>query len=210
MKSPRDKSKQLQFREILSEVRTRGLLLQADSELPSVVTLIVGKPVKGSWWGHKLGNHIFNTCSAIEDSPEVLTLKLLKRKVTFVHKKLWRSLLVVASSRGSWQMQALGAAELKLLEKIEKEGSVRLDLVKENRKDISALAAKLEARLLILTKQIHTETGAHAKVLLSWESWRREHSIECSDLSVSTSKKMLEDALIRQGIDPSKKHFAWL
>ena len=56
---------------VLRAVEQNGLLMQADSKLPSVVTLLVGEPVRGSWWGHPMGDaiHIVNT--ELKEHPDV-------------------------------------------------------------------------------------------------------------------------------------------
>jgi hypothetical protein len=64
-----------EFRKIKKELNKRGWLLEADSKLPSIVTLVVGEPVKGSWWGHAKGNLIYNTCGLLDDENDVLCLK---------------------------------------------------------------------------------------------------------------------------------------
>jgi hypothetical protein len=50
----------------------------------------------------------------------------------------------------------------------------------------------LERRLLIHSKQVHTESGAHAKVLESWESWAAEVGLKAGELSAMDAKKNLE------------------
>ena len=60
-----------------------------------------GEHVRGSWWGHAKGKLIFTLAEALEASHEVLSVKLLGGKTTFVHQVLWPALWkkVEASSR---------------------------------------------------------------------------------------------------------------
>ena len=39
---------------LLDSLSEHGLLLQQDKRLPSVIGVIVGGPLAGSWWGQKL------------------------------------------------------------------------------------------------------------------------------------------------------------
>ena len=40
------------FEQALERLEEHGLLLLQDKTLPSLVGLIAGEPVSGSWWGH--------------------------------------------------------------------------------------------------------------------------------------------------------------
>jgi len=71
--------------------RHRVVALGASPWVPSLSEAIAGAPIRGSWWAHPKGKLIFACASALEDSPDLLTLKLLDCKVTFVHRSLWRS-----------------------------------------------------------------------------------------------------------------------
>src|SRR5947207_13341485 len=85
------------FDDVLEALARHGLLLLAsDSLFPSVVSLIAGEQVRGSWWGHPLGHTIFRIASELDDHPDVLSCKLLAGKVTFVHRRLWPELQAVA------------------------------------------------------------------------------------------------------------------
>jgi hypothetical protein len=153
----------------LAAVRTHGLLLMTDARLPSLVTLIAGGPVKGSWWGHPAGGAIYNAASELEDHPDVDGAKLVAGKATFVHRRLFPALLAVARSREAWQTKGLSAAERRLLRQVDEEGPLRTDLMPGARD----AARTLEARLLVHTASVHTETGAHAKALEGWAHWAR-------------------------------------
>jgi hypothetical protein len=57
--------------------------------VPSVAEAVAGAPIRGSWWGHPKGRAIFAALTAIADSPDVLTCRLVEGKITFVHRRLW-------------------------------------------------------------------------------------------------------------------------
>jgi hypothetical protein len=81
----------------LAFVKERGVVLvSAKGSAPSLVEAIVGRPVKGSWWAHPEGKHIFSTLNAVTDSEEVLVCRLVGGKVTLVHRRLWPALARLA------------------------------------------------------------------------------------------------------------------
>jgi hypothetical protein len=85
-----------------------GMLLQsARGPLPNVAELVAGEPIKGSWWGHPRGHAIFNTLAALDESPDVVRLRLVNGKVTLVHRRLWPALVRVADRFTSNQLAAL-------------------------------------------------------------------------------------------------------
>ena len=59
----------------------------------SVAELVVGEPIRGSWWAHPQSDRIFATINALADSPDVTRLRLINRRITLVHRRLWASLL---------------------------------------------------------------------------------------------------------------------
>ncbi len=159
--------------QVLAELRRWGVLLLADQRLPSVTTLVAGEPVQGSWWGHAKGHEIFAVSEALEDHQDVLLCKLIAGKVTFVHRDRWGDLFAVGIEDAPWKRNQLSAADKWLLDRVQQASSLRidqLDLPKgRTRKDVQAAARVLEGRLLIHATNVHTDKGAHAKLLQTWE-----------------------------------------
>lgn len=86
-------------REALAFVRRHGVVLEsARGGVPSLAEAVGGGPMRGSWWSHPKAQEIFRVTRAIRDSEEVLVCRLVGGKVTYVHRRLWPS-LVRASSR---------------------------------------------------------------------------------------------------------------
>ena len=75
--------------------------------LPNVAELIAGEPIKGSWWGHPQGHAIFNELQLLDESPDVVRLRLVGGKVTLVHRRLWPALVRVADRFAPKQLAAL-------------------------------------------------------------------------------------------------------
>src|SRR4051812_20542512 len=95
-----------------------GLLMLSDAARPSLVGIVAGGPVKGSWWGHKLGTVMYNLANELGDDADVAMAKLIDGKVTFVARALWPALIGVGRAEADWQLAGLGAAERGLLRQI--------------------------------------------------------------------------------------------
>lgn len=159
----------------------RGLLLASDPRLPSVATVVAGGPVAGSWWGHPAGHAIYHALNALEDRPELRSFKLVKGKLTFVHRALWPALAAVALGNEAWQTAGLPDGCEDLLARLRRAGRLRLDeLARLEQRDYQALAklaSALEARLLVVGGQLHTDNGKHVRLLTSWEAWCGEQGL---------------------------------
>jgi hypothetical protein len=158
-----------ELRKIKKELNKRGWLLEADSKLPSIVTLVVGKPVKGSWWGHAKGNLIYNTCGLLDDENDVLCLKLINGKRTYVHRRYWNLISNLVQSNRTYLEKSLSSESRKILKTVEKNGSLRSD--RSGAKTYSLIkpfVKELEKSLLCCSQSIHTESGFHITELVSW------------------------------------------
>ena len=164
------------FELALQTLRRLGLLLETDARLPSVASLIAGEPISGSWWGHARAHEIFAALEQFDDHRDVLFTKLISGKVTLVHRKLWPEIFALGTARAPWQLQSLSRSAVNLLEMIDKQGSLRTDAIawaKSAAAKPGEAARELEKMLLVHAVQIHTETGAHAKLLETWEAWAK-------------------------------------
>lgn len=187
------------FKPVWDELRRHRILLLSDPILPSVCSLVVGSPVRGSWWGHPRGHEIFAVTEALADHPDVLATKLVSVKVTFVHRDLWPELLAVGRAREPWQIKDLSRTARLLLNRLAKAGELRTDRISSARQSKSSSTAEaarqLEEKILIYCEQFHTETGAHAKRLESWEHWARRTGFVCEKMSPENAKKQFEEVL---------------
>lgn len=152
----------------LALARERGLVTLVDAApgVPSLVGSYAGK-IRGSWWGHPKGKLIFNAASLLADSGEVVAVKLVDGKETFVHRERWPALARVATDalRVKAAREALSPAARKLLARVEAAG----ELV-ATKQDAKA-RRELEEALLVLAEEKHTESGKHVTVLRSFEAW---------------------------------------
>jgi hypothetical protein len=88
-------------------VKRHGVVLaSARGAVPNLAEAVAGEPVGGSWWAHPRGRAIFRALSMVSESPDVVCLKLLAGKVTFVHRRLWPALARLADR---WPRNSLTA-----------------------------------------------------------------------------------------------------
>ncbi len=161
------------FQQAFEELCRRGLFLQSDRSLPNVAALIGGGPVSGSWWAHPLSHQIYMTCLRLTHHRDVTVVKLMNEKVTYVHRRLWPHLYTIGTGREGWQFDGLPATAKGLFDTVCERGILRLDELVGGRslKELGKDARSIEVRLLVLTDDIHTESGAHVKQLQTWQHW---------------------------------------
>jgi hypothetical protein len=162
-------------RQVLDEA---GLLLVQDATLPSVTTIVAGEAVRGSWWSHEQAHSIFDVLEELEADATVA--KLVAKKQTLVHRDRWPALAAVGAARAAWQLDGLPADVRAVLEQVDLAGgALRADaLVVGGGRTCSAIVRDVELRLLLAVKEVHTESGRHAKVLRPWSAW-------CADAGIA-------------------------
>lgn len=183
------------FVKVFNKLKEIGFLLVSGSEIPDVRTLITGGSSKGSWWADKAAHKIFAVNELLEDHPDVTITKLISGKVTFVHRKLWHKLFAVASSREDWQLRGLSAPAQLLLRELDQQGSLFTHKLPKSGPKPGETARELEQRLLIHSEQIHTESGAHAKLVETWENWANRVNFKYRQLNPSIARHFLEKRL---------------
>ena len=95
-------------RQALAFIRTHGVVLEsARGPVPSLAQVIAGEPIRGSWWSHPKSPEIFAVTRAVRDSDDVLVCRLIKGKITFVHRRLWPALVRAAGRLPSDRLSQL-------------------------------------------------------------------------------------------------------
>ena len=176
------------FDKVFLQLHEFGFLLLTDPSLPSVSRLVANAPVRGSWWSHESAQEIFTVSEMLEDHPDVLIVKLISEKVTFVHRELWGHVYSIGVAREEWQLKNLTPAAKQLLKTLDAEGSL------QTRKAGNA-ARELERRLLLHANQIHTESGAHAKVIETWDTWAERAGFRARAKNPAAARRFLEQRL---------------
>jgi hypothetical protein len=92
----------------LGFVAQHGVVLaSARGPVPSLAEAVAGAPIRGSWWAHPAGAAIFRALSAVADSPDVLSFRLVRGKITFVYRRLWPALVRLADVIGVEALTAI-------------------------------------------------------------------------------------------------------
>jgi hypothetical protein len=154
---------------LVAQMRRDDFLLLTDTRLPSLATLVAGERIRGSWWGHPRAHAIFRLQRQLEDHSDALMMRFVDDKLAFVHRHLWPAVLAVASSRREWQTRGLTSGAARLLATLEREGEMRAS---------GPASRELESRWLAHGHEIHTETGAHARHLETWQAWADRTSVK--------------------------------
>lgn len=180
---------------VLREIEKQGILLATDPALPSVTGIVTGESVSGSWWSHPRSHEIFAVLTSLEEHPDLLLVKLVSKKETFVHRALWPQLFAIAASGEEWKTTGLSARARALLAKVESYGAIRLDELGRgfDRKALGRAARELEERLLVHGTQVHTETGAHAKLLSSWKERASKLKVRFEGIAAASARAAFEE-----------------
>ena len=94
--------------DLIAQLAENGMLLaSARGPIPNVAEMIAGEPIKGSWWGHQAGHQIYNELNALDESPDVVRMRLVKGKVTLVHRRVWPALARLADAFSDKQLAIL-------------------------------------------------------------------------------------------------------
>ena len=159
-----------------AELEQQGILLKTDPKLPNVCALVIGGPIRGSWWAHAKSHDIFGVLTELATHPDVLVAKLVSGKDTFIHRSLWPAVLAVGTARERWQMHSLDREARVLLAQTDNAGMIESS---------GKAALALERALLVHGEQVHTDRGSHAKVLTSWKQWADQTGTKSGELAES-------------------------
>src|SRR5579859_280947 len=130
----------MRFEDLVDRLQEFDLLLSTDPKFPSVTGLVVGDVGGRSWWAHPEAKQMYGLSCALHDHPDVLMVKLISGKVTYVHRPLWPAIVAIGTAREPWQMDGLSKEAQALLKKTDSQSEV----------DASGDAVReLETRLLV-------------------------------------------------------------
>jgi hypothetical protein len=182
-----------------------GLLMISDGRLESIAGLVTGGPVRGSWWGHERGKEIYATAEIVTDHKDVVVVKLVSAKLTCVHRIVWPALIAVATAGEDWQRAGLSDTARELLQRVEKAGE--LEPLPPKKKDadprLKAATLELEERLCLLSRSVHTSSGAHAKGLESWAHWASRAAVKGPRPTAAQARAALEESA--RHLDPERR-----
>jgi hypothetical protein len=79
-------------------VRKHGVVLESGrGPVPCLAEAVAQEPIKGSWWSHPKSKEIFARTRTVRDDDDILVCRIVGGKVTFVHRRLWPSLVRLAN-----------------------------------------------------------------------------------------------------------------
>jgi hypothetical protein len=119
---------------------------------------------------------------------DVLVIKLVSSKVTYVHRALWPYVVTIGRARAEWQLESLSRAALELLEEVDR-APIQTD------GGFAKPASELEKALLVSSEQVHTAAGSHARRLESWDQWVRRKGLALPQVKVDEAIDALEQLM---------------
>jgi hypothetical protein len=184
----------------LARLNEWGLILDSDPKLPSWPSLIVERPVRGSWWADPQVHLIHEVGAKLTSHADVLHVVLVSGKRTCVHRRLWPAFLAVAVSQDRWKLDGLSRVARALWERLAVEPHLYADepdmpssSVKENGRAMRLL----EERLLAAGGSMHTPRGSHAKFLTRWDTWMEERNLSRPAITAIEGQDELDACLGR-------------
>jgi hypothetical protein len=173
---------------VLAKLQEHGLLLQTDANLPNVCALVAGAPVRGSWWAHPRSHEIFRVNCELAAHPDVLVTKLISGKITYLRRALWPAFVAIGRARKPWQIEHLSHDAHNLLAEVDRK-PIQTD------RRVSKPASELETNLLVYSEQFHTDAGAHARRLESWDHWSIRTGYIGEQITLISARLTLEDVV---------------
>jgi len=78
-------------------VQSHGIVLEsARGSVPNLAEAVAGERIQGSWWGHAKGHEIFAATRVVRASSVALVCRLLRGKITYIHRRLWPAVIRLA------------------------------------------------------------------------------------------------------------------
>lgn len=182
------------LKRIQSALNLHGLLLMTDPVLPSVTSIIAGKPFAGSWWGHPKGGLMYNISNELLDSPDILGVKLINKKMTFVKRGHWNALASIGEANLPWQLKSLTPEHKGLLKLTHKENEIRANdsRMKMPPTEVGKLITRLEERLLVHSTNEHTASGKHVRLIKTWVHALDEKNHRVKFMTPTKAMKVLD------------------
>ena len=137
---------------------------------------------------------MFNVSQNFEDQDGVLVVKLVNKKVTYLHRDHWSALFTLATYQPESRTKGLKKAHLDLLELVQTKNSVRVDdpSLKMKPAEAGKLTNKLEEKMLVYSQSIHTDSGKHVRVLKTWNQLMKDMKYKPTKMSVTEAREHFE------------------
>ena len=149
-----------------------------------------------------MANDIFRGLETIDS--EVATVKRVRKKNTLVARWLWQDLCNVGSAREPWQLDGLTVEAVTLLNEVDDAGAP-VSVGHRHKKG----AAMLEARLLVYSTSVHTDSGNHVRSLLSWRAWATSRNLRCLPANGLRSRGRFDEIVYAWADRPQSRLVPW-
>jgi len=181
--------------DIVQFVHAKGLVsMLGGNELPSMISAVLGKPWKSSakgftawkeWWSLKIEDQrLSNVLAELERRDDILASRIFRRSKTLVSNTIWPILNPIIEHHKNLAIREklVPPLELKLLDTIESEGSIRTDRLRkklrledrENNYRFHRSLGSLESQGLIVgAEDPNPERHLHANIWQTWEKRTR-------------------------------------
>jgi hypothetical protein len=98
----------MQGKQAIAWMKKCGIAVEsARASVPSFAHVVAGAPIRGSWWVHPKGKEIFLLSRVIRRSRDVLVCRLVGGKITYVHRRMWPALVLLAGRFSKQRLSAL-------------------------------------------------------------------------------------------------------
>lgn len=155
-------------------VRERRIVTETGhAAVPCLAHTIAGRELVGSWMASPEVHRIYDLLSELSNH-DLCSAALLDGKVTIFEPSLAPAVnrLATDTERRARLIAELPPAARRLLDRVERDGDVRMDQTGLSTKEGRAARLRLERLLLVVSVQIHTDRGSHTAALRPWSESR--------------------------------------
>ncbi len=159
----------------VSFIKDRRIVLSTGrSSLPMLAEAITGRPIRGSWMADREVYRIHGLFKKVHKHRDIYAAPLILGKETLTHVSLGPAVARIAGDpeRRAGARRALAPLARRLLDEVERTGSVRMDRWTSSTVQGRKARLQLERELLVVSRDLHTERGYHTAIVMPWSSSR--------------------------------------
>jgi len=159
------------LRGALAFIDERSIVLSTGrSSLPSLAEAIAGRQLRGSWMANPEVFRIYKVLGKVHRSEAVVTAPLILGREALLDVALGPAVARIAGDpkRRDAARATLPPLAKRLLADVEEHGEVRMDRWRASTKRGREARLWLERLLLVVSRDLHTESGYHTAVVTPW------------------------------------------
>lgn len=195
--------------EMADFVRDRGVVVVSGrTDLPVLAEAIAGEAIEGTWWRHPEAHRIYDLLGRLPHG--LVGGPFGDGKATLCVSSLGPAIERVASDAERRERARAELPDLarRLLDDVEREGSVRMDGWRGIPARRSRSARKrLERELLVVSEQFHTDRGYHTALVRPWAEGdvAKRFRSEAGGLDLNEAQEVLVLAGIEAAVVASER-----